>query len=173
MNPVDLNNSGYAFAPFDGIGVMDAERSLGDSIFASINDAILVIDSEAVIERVNRAASEMTGYSEEELIGSHVEMLTRNRSFFERMFAKSLHKSIQGNRFEMKCRKKDGSLIPLSISTSSIFDTETSSQKLICVARDITKRKRLEAEAERCRAKLQGKQARMSAADALFSIKGA
>lgn len=31
----------------------------------------------------------------------------------------------------------------------------------------------LEAEAERCRAKLAGKQARMSAADALFSIKGA
>jgi diguanylate cyclase (GGDEF)-like protein/PAS domain S-box-containing protein len=146
MNPVDLNNSGYAFKPFDGLGVMDAEHSLGDSIFASINDAILVIDSEAIIERVNPATCEMTGYSEEELVGSHVEMLTRNRSFFERMFAKSLHKSIQGNRFEMKCRRKDGSLIPLSISTSSIFDAETSSQKLICVARDITKRKRLEAE---------------------------
>jgi diguanylate cyclase (GGDEF)-like protein/PAS domain S-box-containing protein len=146
MNPVDLNNSGYAFRPYDGLGVMDAGHSLGDSIFASINDAILVIDSEAIIERVNPAACEITGYSEEELVGSHVEMLTRNRHFFERMFAKSLHKSIQGNRFEMKCRGKDGVLLPLSVSTSSIFDVEANSQKLICVAREITKRKRLEAE---------------------------
>jgi diguanylate cyclase (GGDEF)-like protein/PAS domain S-box-containing protein len=146
MNPVDFNNSGYAFNPLDGLGVLTEDRTLGDSIFASINDAILVIDSEAIIERVNPATFEMTGYSEEELIGSHVELLMRNRSFFEKMFAKSLHQSIAGNRFEMKCRRKDGSLFPVSVSTSSIFDTETDSQKLICVARDTTKRKRLEAE---------------------------
>ena len=146
MNPVDFNNSGYAFSPLDGLRVLTEDQTLGDSIFASINDAILVIDSEAMIERVNPATFEMTGYCEEELIGSHVEMLMRNRSFFEKMFAKSLHKSIAGNRFEMKCRRKDGSLFPVSVSTSSIFDTQTESQKLICVARDTTKRKRLEAE---------------------------
>jgi diguanylate cyclase (GGDEF)-like protein/PAS domain S-box-containing protein len=122
------------------------EQNLGDSIFASINDAILVINSEAIIERVNPATLELTGFPEDELVGSHVEMLTRNRHFFEKMFAKSLHKSIVGNRFEMKCRRKDGSFFPLSVSTSSIFDKETDSQKLICVARDITKAKRLEAE---------------------------
>lgn len=146
MNPVDFHNSGYSFMPYDGLRVMDGEHSLGDSIFASINDAILVIDSEAIIERVNPATFEMTGYSEEELIGSSVEMLTRNRNFFERMFDKSMHKSVHGNRFEMKCRRKDGSLFPLSVSTSTIFDAEARSQKMICVARDITKRKRLEAE---------------------------
>ncbi|MFL6467015.1 MAG: PAS domain S-box protein, partial [Pyrinomonadaceae bacterium] len=124
-----------------------SEQSLGDSIFASINDAILVIDSEAKIERVNPATLELTGFTEEELVGQNVEMLTRNRHFFEKMFAKSLHKSIVGNRFEMKCKRKDGTHFPLSVSTSTIFDTNSDSQKLICVARDITKRKRLEAEA--------------------------
>lgn len=122
------------------------EQSLGDNIFASINDAILVVNSDAIIERVNPATLELTGFAEDELVGSHVELLTRNRHFFEKMFAKSLHKSIVGNRFEMKCRRKDGSFFPLSVSTSSIFDPETDSQKLICVARDITKSKRLEAE---------------------------
>lgn len=146
MNPVDFNNSGYAFSPLDGLRVLTEDQTLGDSIFASINDAILLIDSEAMIERVNPATCELTGYSEEELVGSHVELLTRNRSFFEKMFAKSLHKSITGNRFEMKCRRKDGSLFPVSVSTSSIFDAQTETQKLICVARDTTKRKRLEAE---------------------------
>src|SRR5215211_3992226 len=88
------------------------EQDLGDSIFASINDAILVINSEAVIEPVNPATLELTGFAEHELVATHVGMLTRNRHFFERMFAKSLHKSIVGNRFEMKCRRKDGSLFP-------------------------------------------------------------
>ena len=37
-------------------------------------------------------------------------------------------------------------MFPVSVSTSSIFDNNADAQKLICVARDITKGKRLEAE---------------------------
>ena len=123
-----------------------SEQSLGDSIFASINDAIVVVNSDAVIERVNPATLELTGFDEDELVGSHVELLTRNRNYFEKTFSKSLHKSIVGNRFEMKCRRKDGTHFPLSVSTSTIFDAKSDARKLICVGRDITKRKRLEAE---------------------------
>ena len=123
-----------------------SEQSLGDSIFASINDAIVVVNSDAVIERVNPATLELTGFDEDELVGSHVELLTRNRNYFEKTFSKSLHKSIVGNRFEMKCRRKDGTHFPLSVSTSTIFDANSDARKLICVGRDITKRKRLEAE---------------------------
>lgn len=120
--------------------------SLGDSIFNSINDAILVVNSDAKIERVNPATLEHTGFSEAELVGHSVEKLTRSRRFFQKMFAKSLHHSIQGNRFEMNCLRKDGTHFPVSVSTSTIFDSKTQEQKLVCVSRDITKRKRLEAE---------------------------
>ncbi len=127
------------------IGDLTAQ-SLGDSIFNSITDAILVLDSEAKIERVNPATLELTGFSEDELVGRSVEKLTRNRRFFEKMFERSLHKSALGNRFEMHCQRKDGGRFPVSVSTSSIYDTANNSHKLVCVARDITKRKRLEAE---------------------------
>ena len=127
------------------IGDLTAQ-SLGDSIFNSITDAILVLDAEARIERVNPATLELTGFSEDELVGHSVEILTRNRRFFEKMFERSLHKSALGNRFEMHCQKKDGGRFPVSVSTSTIYDASNNSHKLVCVARDITKRKRLEAE---------------------------
>ena len=127
------------------IGDLTAQ-SLGDSIFNSITDAILVLDAEARIERVNPATLELTGFAEDELVGHSVEILTRNRRFFEKMFARSLHKSALGNRFEMHCQKKDGGRFPVSVSTSTIYDASNNSHKLVCVARDITKRKRLEAE---------------------------
>ncbi|MBP7376360.1 MAG: EAL domain-containing protein [Pyrinomonadaceae bacterium] len=133
-------------APVDSfVGDLSAQ-SLGDNIFNSISDAILVLDADARIERINPATLELTGFSEAELVGRSVEILTRNRRFFEKMFERSLHKSALGNRFEMHCQRKDGSRFPVSVSTSTIFDSATDSHKLICVARDITKGKRLEAE---------------------------
>jgi diguanylate cyclase (GGDEF)-like protein/PAS domain S-box-containing protein len=127
------------------IGDLTAEK-MENSIIDSINDALLVVDESAVIERVNPATLELTGFTREELVGSSVEILTRNRRFFQKIFARSLHESILGNRFEMNCQRKDGTHFPASVSTSPIFDHDTGSHKLVCVARDITRRKRLEAE---------------------------
>lgn len=124
----------------------DPTRSLRDDIFDSITDAILVLDADARIERVNRSTVQLTGFSEEELVGHSVEKLTRTRRFFEKLFAKSLHSSVGGNRFEMNCMRKDGEYFPISVSTSTIHDPGTNSNKLVCVASDITRRKRLEAE---------------------------
>ena len=146
MQPVDFNNSGYSLLPLDAMNGISHEQSLGDSIFNSINDAVLVIDSRARIELVNPATVELTGFSNGELIGSSVEMLMRSRHFFEKIFARSMHNSTVGKRFEMNCMRKDGTHFPVSVSTSGIFDAATNTQKLVCVARDVTKRKRLEAE---------------------------
>lgn len=118
--------------------------SLGDSIFNSINDAILVVDRSGRIERVNPATLELTGFSQNELVGRGVDVLVRNRRFFQRVFAQTLGNRKLGNRLEMFCRRKDGSYFPASVSFSMIF--ESGAHKLVCVARDITRRKRLEAE---------------------------
>lgn len=132
--------------PFDGFG-MTTMRNLGDSIFNSINDAILVIDRNAVIDRVNPATLELTGFRFSELVGKPVSVLTRNRRLFKRIFSETLAGNRLKNRFEMYCRRKDGSVFPVSVSTSTIFDPKLNEHKLVCVARDITHRRRLEAEA--------------------------
>jgi PAS domain S-box-containing protein len=121
-------------------------ENLSDSIFNSVNDAILVINPDATIDRVNPATLELTGFSEDELIGRSVEVLTRNKRLFEKIFANTLKINGLSNRLEMFCMRKDGGHFPVSVSTSTIYDAPTDQYKLICVARDITKRKRLEAE---------------------------
>ncbi|MGH9945575.1 MAG: EAL domain-containing protein [Pyrinomonadaceae bacterium] len=143
---IDFNNSGYSLLPLETARGISNEQSIGDTVFNSINDAILIIGEDARIELVNPATLEMTGYSEDELVGSSVEVLTHNRRFFNKIFKRSLHTSILGNRFEIRIRRKDGSTFPVSVSTTSLRDRGADLYKLVCVARDVTKRKRLEAE---------------------------
>lgn len=120
--------------------------SLGDSIFDSINDAILVIDKNAVICRANPATLELTGFEEEDLIGQPIAMLARNRRAFARIFERAVRTHGRGRRLETHCLRKDGSQFPILVSASKIYDPESREQKIVCVARDISRAKRLEEE---------------------------
>ncbi len=126
---------------FLGVAV---ERSFGDSIFDAISDAILVIDRSGTIDRVNAATLELTGFAADELVGHPIATLTRNHRIFERIFKQTLNN--HGHRYELRCVRRDGSEFPVSVSTSVIFDPVSGDHKLVCVARDVTRRKRLEAE---------------------------
>ncbi len=121
-------------------------QTLGDSIFNSIRDSILIINSESLIERVNPATFELTGYSESELIGMPINILTRKSSFFEKVFQRALDREVLARRLDTCCVRKDGSRYSVSISLAKILDPATGEQKIVCVARDITDRKRLDAE---------------------------
>lgn len=140
-----VDDSAVTVLPFDGFG-LSTPQSLGDSIFNSISDAILVIGRNGTIERVNPATLDLTGYAARDLVGMPLEILTRNWRQFEKIFTRTLGKKGFDSRFEMYCQRKDSTFFPVSISTSTIFDPVSNEHKLVCVARDITKRKRLEAE---------------------------
>jgi diguanylate cyclase (GGDEF)-like protein/PAS domain S-box-containing protein len=132
---------------FSEVGRSSSAPSFGDSIFNSIKDAILVINQDSTIERVNPVTLKLTGFSRSDLIGQSIGILSKNERFFGRIFEKSLPKDSLSNRFEMFCLKKDETYFPVSVSASKIYDPQSGTYKIVCVARDITKRKRLEAEA--------------------------
>lgn len=142
----DIADSDLSDIPSAGFGITTM-HNLGDSVFSSIPDAIVVIDRFGMIDRVNPATCQLTGFAPFELLGNSMEVLTRNKKLFHRVFKETLSGKKIGNRFELYCSRKDGSRFPVSISTSSIFDPQTHSHKLVCVARDVSERKRLEAEA--------------------------
>jgi diguanylate cyclase (GGDEF)-like protein/PAS domain S-box-containing protein len=119
---------------------------LGDSIFDSINDAILVVDSSAIIRRVNPATLALTGFDDDELVGQPIGVLVPNRKACARILQRALTESGKGRRLEMHCSRKDGSKFPISVSASEISDPESLEQHIVCVARDISHSKRLEAE---------------------------
>lgn len=134
------------FSLADDFTISATGQTLGDSIFDSIRDAILIINSDSTISRVNPATLEQTGYAESELVGMPVNILTRKSSFFEKIFKRSLERDVLTKRLETYCVRKDGSRYAVSISAAKILDPATGEKKIVCVARDVTDRKRLEAE---------------------------
>ncbi len=147
----DAGISDFEILPFDDQHRTDGGRtnlqSLGDSIFNSISDTILVVDLNATIVRVNPATIALTGFSEDELIGQSIDLLARNRRVFTKVLARTFNKNNYSKRIETFCLRKDGSYFPVSVSASKIYDPESDQKHIVCVARDISRQKRLEAEA--------------------------
>jgi diguanylate cyclase (GGDEF)-like protein/PAS domain S-box-containing protein len=121
-------------------------QSFGDSILRSIRDAVLVVNADTTIERVNPATLQLTGYTEDELVGQPIAILSRHKRLFGKIIAKTITSDGNGRRLETSCLRKDGTEFPVAVSASEIYDPRSATFKIVCVAQDITKRKRLEAE---------------------------
>ncbi|HYJ90550.1 MAG TPA: PAS domain S-box protein, partial [Pyrinomonadaceae bacterium] len=122
--------------------------SFDESIFNSLTDAIVVVGSDMVIERLNPAALKLTGFEENDLIGRPVSVLTANKRVAEKFLGRAFAGGTLSGRLETHCTNKLGHRFPISVSASKIFDPASGTYKLVLIARDITKRKRLEAESQ-------------------------
>ena len=107
-------------------------------------DAIFWHDPKANIQRVNKAACKLLGYSREELLGLTIQDLNPNstRQTWARFWEKLKVSKVL--TFEDEHQTKDGRLIPLEIISHYInFEGH---EFLVGFARDISKRKRIEKE---------------------------
>jgi diguanylate cyclase (GGDEF)-like protein/PAS domain S-box-containing protein len=120
--------------------------SFDESIFNSLTDAIVVVNTEMTIERLNPAALKLTGFVENDLIGRSVTELTANKRIAEKFLSRTINGTEVAGRFETYCINKAGHRSPISVSASKIFDPSSGQDKIVLIARDITKRKRLETE---------------------------
>ncbi|MCF7907903.1 MAG: PAS domain S-box protein [Candidatus Omnitrophica bacterium] len=113
-----------------------------DSIIESMSDSLIVVTPRLKIDRVNRAASELLGYREEELINKPIEKII---SFRDASFAKSalklqIKKGSLMNQ-EVYYRTKAGKEVPVLFSVSLMKNEDGSINCIICTAWDITERK--------------------------------
>ena len=111
----------------------------------SANDAILITDVQGTIQHVNAAAERLYGYGRDEVIG-HAPRLFRSdvhsREYFQEMWQTILaRKSWQG---ELVNRRKDGTLIDVSLAISPILDPQGQLTNFVGIYRDITERKHME-----------------------------
>ena len=107
-------------------------------------DAVIWHDSKARIQRVNKAACNLLGYSREELLGLTIQDINpnSNKQTWARFWNKL--KTSKVITFEDEHRTKDGHLIPLDIISNYIkFEDQEFS---VSFARDISERKRIEKE---------------------------
>ena len=122
-----------------------------ETIFsASLVGIILVRDGR--IANANQRMCEMFGYSLKELIDGDVRHLFSGRRAFRRFFRRHLHLLIDRNieQVEYDLKKKDGALIPCTLSGKAI-DRFNLSHGTVWVIEDISKRKAVEQELEHAR----------------------
>ncbi len=102
---------------------------------------------EGIITSWNRAAERMYGYSAQEAVGQPITILFPADRQDE--FTRIMERITQGETvdlYETTRRRKDGTLVPVSIAVSPIYDGEGQIIGASDIAHDITERKRVEAQ---------------------------
>ncbi|MDD5556220.1 MAG: PAS domain S-box protein [bacterium] len=106
---------------------------------------IISTDESGVIMSINRAGERMFGYTAGELIGQHISILHSERN--NPSLLRSLReKSAKGENWEGEIldRRKDGTLFPIWLSVSYLFDASGRRKGGISIIRDITEQKHAE-----------------------------
>jgi PAS domain S-box-containing protein len=129
-------------------GTPDGElRSRLAAIVESSVDAILGKTLDGVITDWNAAAEQIYGYTRDEIIGHNVsEIVPPDRADELAAIMARLRRGERVGHFETLRRRKDGTIIDVSVSISPIRDGAGHVVGAATVARDISERKRAEAE---------------------------
>lgn len=118
-----------------------------DRIITSMADALLVTTGSGIIKTVNKSAQHIFKYSEAELIGKPINNLITDQALLAKISSlPSLEKGEILNDIELICPTKTGETIALSFSCSTIQTEIEGIKNFVYIGRDITERKRAEAE---------------------------
>ncbi len=126
-----------------------AENALQESearmraIFETAVDAILTIDTQGRVDRINPAAQRLFGYSEAEVTGRNVSMLMPNpdrerHDGYLKHYLETGQKKIIGIGREVTGKRKDGSVFPMDLS---VAETQVGGLRMFTgIVRDVTER---------------------------------
>ncbi|MDQ1240647.1 MAG: Histidine kinase, partial [Thermodesulfobacteriota bacterium] len=123
-------------------GELEFQKAYANMLFDYSPDAIAIMDSEDRVERINKAFSQLFGYSEAEAVGSPINDLVAPPDLINeaRRFSSSV---IRGDRVDADVvrKRKDGSFIDLSLVGASVMLGDER-KNLFAIYRDNTERKR-------------------------------
>jgi PAS domain S-box-containing protein len=138
------------------------ERAAADAfarvaaIIESSEDAVIGKDLTGNILTWNAGATKLYGYSEAEAIGQTISFLMETSASNEMpLLLQRVAKGEQIQHFETRRRTKDGRIVNVSLSISPVRNSAGKIIGASTIARDVTERKRAEAERERLLSELQ------------------
>jgi PAS domain S-box-containing protein len=127
---------------------LQKSRSMFEKLFETAPDAVVVVDGNGLIRRVNQQTEVLFGYMREELIGHRVEQLIperyhkRHRQHRRNYFADPRARKM-GIGLELYGRNQDGREIPVDIMLTPIETSEGT--WAFAAIRDITRQKQSDA----------------------------
>ena len=118
-----------------------------DNILASMLDPLMVLRFDGAIETANEATCRLLGYELTELVGRQVDEVLKRPADAAEGFDLDAVKS-DGFIASKECVlvRQDGGIVPALVSCSAMPQSEGRTRRIVCVARDITERKKVEAE---------------------------
>jgi PAS domain S-box-containing protein len=125
-----------------------------ESILQSMVNTVTVVNTGRIVQSVNQAALDLLGYAEEDLIGQSMDKFIRmpaasSSTFFEQVLKKGLLNSIDANY-----ETQSGKLIPVLFSASVLRNSGGAITGVVCVAQDVSERKKAEHELEQANKQL-------------------
>ena len=122
-------------------------KALLEKTFEALDQAVFIIDpSTRRILSCNRAAKQIFGYTQGELVEKNTELLHISKEKYLQ-FGKELFAALDRGgiyRGESRMRRKDGSIFSSEHSVSEIRDDTGKRHAVVSVVRDISERKRME-----------------------------
>ena len=111
------------------------------------HEGILITDAQANIVRVNRAFTDITGYSPEEVLGKNPRILSSGRqdkAFYEAMWQELL----AGGSWtgEVLDKRRNGQIYPKWLTITAVKNEQGQTTEYVGIFSDITERKRAEEE---------------------------
>lgn len=128
-----------------------AEREMAHlaAIVASSDDAIISKDLNGIITSWNRGAQRLFGYEAEEVVGKPILLLIpAGHKEEESSILERIRRGEVTEHYETVRQRKDGSFLDISLSVSPVRDASGQIIGASKIARDITARKRMEADLE-------------------------
>jgi len=145
------NTQGQVTGAVNTFAEINAPRDAGiaaqklAAIVESSDDAILSKDLDGTITSWNRGAERLFGYASQEVLGQPVTILIPDdRQDEEPEILARIRRGERVESYETKRRRKDGSLVDISLSVSPIVDAAGKIVGASKIARDITDRRRAE-----------------------------
>ncbi|NNJ95955.1 MAG: EAL domain-containing protein [Gammaproteobacteria bacterium] len=121
---------------------VEADLQLAASVFEYSMEGIMITDADAHILSVNKAFTDITGYSADDAIGKTPRLLRSNlhdESFYQKLWTSlGQEGKWQG---EIKNRRKDGEIFPVWSNISTVRDEHDQVRRYINIFTDITDKK--------------------------------
>ena len=127
-------------------------ETAADNIISTMPNSLILLDAEENIVVMNMATKNMLGYNDEYL-GRPIRLLFSDETEKSKILGQIAQKGLISD-YETVYRAKDGKAIPVIFSGSQIKDIDGNTVGIVCVALDITERKRIEETLNRATKKL-------------------
>ncbi|MDQ6973090.1 MAG: PAS domain S-box protein, partial [Mariprofundaceae bacterium] len=122
-----------------------------------VNDIVFYLDRDGCVQHINLAGEHITGLPHAQIIGQSFWRFCAPESLpvVRAMFEKKIRGEVDTTHYECIALSASGKRFAIEINSQSILDEHGHIAGVFAIARDITKRKQAEAQAERLRTMLE------------------